>query len=308
MKKTLCLLLLAGVAHAAPVKPPTGWLADPAAAVSMTQKLGALPHFGGLSSVVTTEVYRAPAGGSSLGSLFVTHVIANSGTADAKARNAAAAAELADLQAAAVRSGGKTDGAKLSRIDEAKLLVGEVIWQDDTVITYAGMIVTADATHVVAVHGECVLAKDAAKDMVTACRGALASMDPQVPPATRVELELVAPGSSPGGGKPATMQPPSDGSSSPGLIDADHRPGLPPIAIPQTTETDRRPIYVGLGLIVLAAIFWWNRKQREKLEADYEERTGGKRDRDADDLHAAAEDVPDKAKADDKDDTKEEKA
>jgi hypothetical protein len=74
---------------------------------------------------------------------------------------------------------------------------------------------------------------------------------------------------------------------------------------PEPRERDRRPIYVGLGLIVLAALFWWNRKNREKIERDYEQRLADKpaseepaaarsapapkgRDGDADDLHAAA--------------------
>jgi hypothetical protein len=66
-----------------------------------------------------------------------------------------------------------------------------------------------------------------------------------------------------------------------------------PIVIPATRgEPDRRPIYVGAGLVVLAAVFWWNRKRRERLERDYEDRVAPakRRDADADDLHAAATD------------------
>jgi hypothetical protein len=58
-------------------------------------------------------------------------------------------------------------------------------------------------------------------------------------------------------------------------------------------------VYLGMGLVVLAAIFWWNRKRREKFEQENPQevparvpRATAKRksgDDDADDLHAAAE-------------------
>jgi hypothetical protein len=37
---------------------------------------------------------------------------------------------------------------------------------------------------------------------------------------------------------------------------------------------DRRPLFVGAGIVVLAAIFWWNRQRRERFERE---------DKDADD-------------------------
>ena len=69
---------------------------------------------------------------------------------------------------------------------------------------------------------------------------------------------------------------------------------LPPMVIAQDRPgVDRRPIYLGAGLIVLAAVFWWNRRRRDRFER--EDGTAPARparrpdaDADADDLHAAA--------------------
>jgi hypothetical protein len=74
---------------------------------------------------------------------------------------------------------------------------------------------------------------------------------------------------------------------------------LPPLVIPQDpAAADRRPIYVGAGLVVLAAVFRWNRRRRERFEREdgapvrtRRERRPA-RDEDADDLHAAARGEP----------------
>jgi hypothetical protein len=53
--------------------------------------------------------------------------------------------------------------------------------------------------------------------------------------------------------------------------DVTPRVRIPPIVIPQDKPAvDRRPIYVGAGLVVLAAVFWWNRRQRERFDRDSE--------------------------------------
>ena len=55
---------------------------------------------------------------------------------------------------------------------------------------------------------------------------------------------------------------------------------LPPRAIVQDPPTlDRRPIYLGAGLVVLALAFHWNRRRRDRFDRE---------DDDGDDLHAAA--------------------
>lgn len=62
------------------------------------------------------------------------------------------------------------------------------------------------------------------------------------------------------------------------------------MVIPQDRPpADRRPVFVGAGLIVLALAFWWNRRRRDRFEReDQGAPVRPRRDADADDLHAAA--------------------
>jgi hypothetical protein len=43
---------------------------------------------------------------------------------------------------------------------------------------------------------------------------------------------------------------------------------IQPIVIPQDAEKkkDLRPVFAGAGLVLIAAAFWWNRRQREKFD------------------------------------------
>ena len=52
----------------------------------------------------------------------------------------------------------------------------------------------------------------------------------------------------------------------PAMNDGARQP-LPPLSLSQPKRAiDLRPVYVGLGLVVLAALFWWNRRRRAHLE------------------------------------------
>jgi hypothetical protein len=179
-------------------------------------------------------------------------------------------------------------------IPDLKLLEMRRSWRDSStnIVTTARMIVAADDKQAVAVTGECVLAGDAPADVVTACKAALASLDPEIPVDTRVVLHLVA---AAGSAQPATPPPTATKPAGPTLGQGSERLMMPPMAVAphkDEREPDRRPIYVGLGLVVLALIFWWNRKNREKLERAYEDRADQAKDDDGDgdanDLHAAA--------------------
>jgi hypothetical protein len=72
---------------------------------------------------------------------------------------------------------------------------------------------------------------------------------------------------------------------------SDERVRVPPMTItPDPRGNDRRTAYVGAGVVVLAAMFWWNRRRRDRFER--EDRGApprpAMRDDDADELHAAA--------------------
>lgn len=98
--------------------------------------------------------------------------------------------------------------------------------------------------------------------------------------------------------EPASMSAPPRELSG---MDDRARVKLPPMTVPlDPPARDRRPFYVGLGLVVMATAFWWNRRQRDRFEREDDRvrhgraprtRTRPRReavDEDADDLHAAA--------------------
>jgi len=100
---------------------------------------------------------------------------------------------------------------------------------------------------------------------------------------------------------PSTMGPAgADLPRLPSRLDDGRRVALPPMVIQQERPVaDRRPMYIGGGLIVLALVFWWNRRRRDRFEREdgIESPRRPRReprnvdrdaDRDADDLHAAA--------------------
>src|SRR6185369_17449585 len=98
--------------------------------------------------------------------------------------------------------------------------------------------------------------------------------------------------------EPASMSAPPRELSG---MDDRERVKLPPMTVPLDPPVrDRRPFYVGLGLVVMATAFWWNRRQRDRFERE-DDRARAPRtrsrprreavrvdDEDADDLRAAA--------------------
>ena len=92
-----------------------------------------------------------------------------------------------------------------------------------------------------------------------------------------------------GGSVRAQASDPDPGREPGRISEASHAPRPQP---EQATPADRdlRPVYLGLGLVVLGLVFVWNRKQRERLEreARLERPAASGQDDDGDDLHAAA--------------------
>ncbi|HEU0036596.1 MAG TPA: hypothetical protein VFQ53_38550 [Kofleriaceae bacterium] len=278
-RAALLVLALAATAHARSVVPPTTWTADTKTAVALTTQLGEMPQFGGRRAIVTTEVYRPPAGGA----LYVTRVVAN---VPAGERDLAASTQLEELRGAMRRQGRTADEWTPKVTATPPQLEASVVWKDPAAnaVTTGRTVIAADAQQIVSVTGECVLAADAPAGVASACKAALATLDPELPADGRVALQIV---DVPVGSGTAVMNelPPLSGGSD--------RPVLQPMSFPETTrEPDRRPVYVGAGLVLLAIVFWWNRRRRERFEDDAAGKPArGKRsgDADADDLHAAAE-------------------
>ena len=57
-------------------------------------------------------------------------------------------------------------------------------------------------------------------------------------------------------------------SMQPSMTPTNDKIRVAPIIVPQEPRRDLRPVYVGAGLVLVAAGLWWNRKQRERLNED----------------------------------------
>ncbi len=298
-----------GIASAKPITPPPGWTAAPELA-----KPPAATRFGGSTTKVTVAAYRAPVAGA------VLYVERAEAAVPADRRDAVATAELDELRQAMRRQGpATTSDLDVQRFSPAsKWLEAAVTWRDPSVglVDQSVIVVAADATQLVAVTAKCVLAIDVAPAHQQACDAALATIDPEIPLVARVPLAIVNTPVAPA--EPVadfvTDAPAGSGASAPRMggrldlgpparLDDASRVMFPatPVATPNR-EVDRRPVYVGGGLVILAVLFYLNRRRREKFErepgprssepADAGERgergQAGSTDPDADDLHAAA--------------------
>lgn len=278
MKRALLgLVLLGGVAHASPtpmVHAPDGWRADAEQAAAIAKAAGAAVPFGDPAATVAAEVY-APENDPRI-SLVVTRAATRAQKLD---RGAAAAAAIEDVHGASARA--KLSGAKPIEdawekgISASDLTIeASLAWHDADAKTkdLVRIVIAADAATMVAVTGECLAAGEAQAPTVAACKAALASLDTGIAKADRVAIPAPAP-------PPASPSPSPDLSSVPAgsadhlvlptahMTDGSHIE-LPPMAIPQDAPSDRRPVYVGAGIALLAAAFYWNRRNRERFEPE----------------------------------------
>jgi hypothetical protein len=224
------------------VTPPAGWTRDPKGPAS-------------------AEVYLAPVAGAEL---VVTHGETKIGP-DHQAEVARAA--LDDLHSmskrAAMSGSGVTEDGWQERSDPAtKTVTATLSWRDPSsqLVETAQLVLAADAQHVVVVTGECIARDDATAAVRDACKAALATLDPGIALAQRVAVAIApagtpAPVSTSPAGPPATM---SEG----------HTP-IAPITVPEETPSaDRRPVFVGAGIVLLAGLFWWNMRRRARMEQE----------------------------------------
>jgi hypothetical protein len=262
---TVIALADGAAADSAPlVKAPEGWAADPEQASSLATKANAVSHLGVDRSVATADVYVSP---SKHAALFVTGVAAKVNAEDRDAAARVAVDELHDAtrRATLAGTGIVVDSWETRTLADTKEVQGALLWRDTkaTTHTQARIVIAADDENMVAVTGECVLAGEASARDRADCGAALGTLDPGIPAAKRVPFSLAAEGTRPAepmtlpsGRPPATMD---DGSRAP----------LPPMHVaPQTPTTDRRPVYVGIGLVVLAAVFWWNQRRRARFDKE----------------------------------------
>nr|HEX4319087.1 hypothetical protein [Kofleriaceae bacterium] len=230
------LVLGAGVASADTtpmVRAPAGWRADAERASQVGQAAGKI------DGVSATEVYQ-PAAPDSGVALFATRTTSK-GRLDAAL--AKVVAGLAKVPPTTVDAHGRTvasfdnHDAEL-HVEHRARWVAQVI--DSSLVT---------------VLGECYWRDDSPAALTADCTAALDTLELGSPAELPVAPDMERPPPVPQ--RPAPTM--SDGS----------QVKLPPMAIDQPDSApDRRPMYVGGGLIALALIFWWNRRHREKFKDD----------------------------------------
>jgi hypothetical protein len=277
MKRAIAMMLLLGaVAHADAthplVKAPDGWKADPEQATALSAKANGLSHFGGARALATANVFTAPEPGAVL---FVTAVAAKVAP---DARDASARVVIDELgnatQRASLAGSGIVVDSWETKVDPAtKEVRGTLQWRDTKAGTQtnARIVIVADAETMVAVTGECLTAAGGPEPLVDACVAALGTLDPGIDPARRVELALAAPGTSPPEPAVPATPPPAKVGGPATMSDATHVPMAPiQVSRPEKPPADRRPVYVGFGIVILAAVFWWNSRRRARFEKDEE--------------------------------------
>lgn len=265
---------LAGVASAetAYIKPPAGWTRVEDQAVALTKRANDVSHFGGARSVATVDVFVAPEGYSA--GLYVTSVVGTVKDHRDEAARVEVDSFLAAPKRAQLTSPKITIDKTASAADSARRQIDATVqWTDEPskLSTTSRLVVVANTDTIVAVTVECSHG-EMKSPQVAACLAALDTLDPGVPVDQRVPLSLAPEGSEPPPGPDATGPKPSRPSSGQPstMSDGSHAP-MPPITLQRTETkrtTDKRPVYVGLGIVVLAALFWWNRRRRERFEKE----------------------------------------
>lgn len=274
MKHSLVLLALLApaLAHAEQAEvpepvgrltPPPGWRVDEGRSRGLERATAAEEHFGGVPVHVSAQHLFGPSPG---GLLLVTEIATATMPADPAG---AAATELHGVKSGAEALGDgvkitdwKITGDAAARVTEAKLT-----WSDDSLgtTTVARTLVFAARGHLVRIEAACIIAADAGA-LRAPCEAALATLEPLAPVAERAEL--VIPAAPPPALAPADVPPMPRGELTKGGPSMGERDGAMPVVIkvtppPSGAKKDRRPLYVGAGLLVIAAVYFWNRKKKQ---------------------------------------------
>jgi hypothetical protein len=266
VKALAIVMVLSGGAAAGPlVTPPAGWIASDSPALA--KAAGELAHFGAHAPATIGAAEVRPA--TDLGvTLFATRValkLANDPAAlRAEVDTFHGAAQRAQLTGSTVVEQGwqeKTD-------DAAKQVEATLAFHDTTnkIASTSRLVIVATADHLIAVSGECLARDDAQAEALAACKAALATVDPGLGTGLGTGTDARQPVALAPSGTPAPErdEPVHNGPT----ISEGPRQPLPPMVIHPDVQpdVDRRPVFIGLGIVLLAAVFWWNMKRRARLE------------------------------------------
>lgn len=258
IKRALLLLLLTG----GTLTKPNGWTATDSQ--QLADQTSQSTHFGA-DQVPGTKIAAmqiTPADPNAGVTLFATRI-------EMKLPNdpAAIRAEVDTFHGAAKRAalGGANivEQAWQEQIDDkTKQVVASLAFHDETnkVTTVSRLVIGATADTLIAVTGECLGRDDADAAAFTACKTSLSTLDPG---GTHVAVSLA-----PAGTPPPDREHAGKLTTGPSMSES-HIPVPPMVIQPQTrTEADRRPVFIGAGIVLLALVFWWNMKRKERLEEE----------------------------------------
>jgi hypothetical protein len=286
---TAALVALASPARAQPgasepppstvvVKAPAGWALDGALTARQAKTLRASKHPGG-DFRAAAAFHRSPEPG---GAFIVSELVAEPAPADPVA---AARAELAAVKSVVAATGGTLVTWEF-RGGEPTLPEARLEWKDPSVGTTSitRALAFRSAGSLVIVTGECVLAGDAEAALRAPCEAALAALAPvgslarldvglgATDPATATAIDQPDTVDDDGGATDAAGSGSGGAAAAGGRAAPSMRAGGPDLPVtvyvkPPASKPDRRPLMLIGGVMVLALVFLWNRRQRARLEA-----------------------------------------
>ncbi|CAN5631557.1 hypothetical protein BH11MYX1_BH11MYX1_57910 [soil metagenome] len=251
------VVLASGIAIAGIVTAPPGWTATDSS--DLGARANEAGHFGGQAGKkVITAAELKPAKADAGVSLFVTRVamtVANDPAAvRAEVDQFHGGSRRAQLSGSTIAEQGWQE-----KVDDAAQQVeANLAFKDPAnhVAITSRLVIAATADQLISVTGECIARDDADASSLSACRSALATLDPGA--ATRTAITLAPAGTPP---------PPREEifNTGPSMSDGSHIP-IPPMVIQPEGRpaVDRRPVFIGAVIVVLAGALWWNMKRRAK--------------------------------------------
>ena len=250
--------------------PPPGWEPDLGRSAGFEMAVGREDHFGGVRVHVSAQHLRAPSPG---GILLTSEVASEALPADAAA---AATAELHGIRSGLDSLG---DTVKVVRWDvhadpASKVTEGRLEWSDASLGTtsISRTLVFQTGGRLVRLSAECIIAADAG-GLRAPCEAALATLTPLAPVATRDALAVAttAPAAPVADGAAPRPGAPVGGGGGPTI--SEREGGMPVTIVVDSPKPkrDRRPYYVAGGLVVILAVYLFNRRNRQRATAAADE-------------------------------------